>query len=262
VRNLMLGVVLLVTVAVVPLRARADEWNHNYSVNGKPEIVVDTNDGDVEITPGSSEQVSVRVTVRGSEIKEMNINGNQVGNRVEIKVHRPNHVCIGFCFQEIRIFVQVPRDSDLRLRSGDGNLRVQDVKGRMELDTNDGDMRLHGVEGVLHADTHDGNVDVSGKFDSLNLRTGDGNIDAEISASAAPQPGWMLRTGDGNMHLRLPDNFAADISAHSGDGSVRVDFPITVSGSQSEHTVRGKLNGGGLALDLQTGDGDIHVEKM
>ncbi len=261
-RNLMLALAVLVTAAVVPLCARADEWNHNYSVNGKPEIVVDTNDGDVEITPGSSEQVSVRVTVRGIEIKEMNINGNQVGNRVEIKVHRPNHVCIGFCFEEIRIFVQVPRDSDLKLRSGDGNLQVQDVKGRMELDTNDGDMRLHGVEGVLHADTHDGNVDVSGEFDSLNLRTGDGNIDAEISASAAAQPGWMLRTGDGNMHVRLPDNFAADISVHSGDGSVRVDFPMITSGSQSEHTVHGKLNGGGLALDLQTGDGDIRVEKM
>jgi DUF4097 and DUF4098 domain-containing protein YvlB len=260
VRNLMLGVILLVTAAVVPLHA--EEWSHNYSVTGKPEIVVDTNDGDVEITPGSSGQVSVRVAVRGVEIKEMNINGNQVGNRVEISLHRPNLVCIGFCFQEIRVFVQVPRDSDLKLRSGDGNLRVQDVKGRMELDTNDGDMRLHGVEGVLHADTHDGNVDVSGKFDSLNLRTGDGNIDAEISASASPQPGWTLRTGDGNMRLRLPDNFAADISAHTGDGSVGVDFPITVSGSQSEHSVHGKLNGGGLALDLQTGDGDIRVEKM
>jgi len=135
-----------------------------------------------------------------------------------------NHVCIGFCFEEIRIFVTVPRDSDLKLRSGDGNLRVQDVKGRMELDTNDGDMRLHGVEGVLHADTHDGNVDVSGKFDSLNLRTGDGNIDAEISASASPQPGWTMRTGDGNMHLRLPENFAADISAHTGDGTYVLIF--------------------------------------
>jgi len=37
---------------------------------------------------------------------------------------------------------------------------------------------------------------------------------------------------------------------------------MTTSGSQSEHAIRGKLNGGGLALDLQTGDGDIRVEKM
>src|SRR4051794_30411606 len=101
------------TAVAVPLSALAEEWNHNYAVNGKPEIVVDTNDGDVDITPGSSAQVSVRVTVRGIELKEMNINGNQVGNRVEIKVHRPNHVCIGFCFQEIRILIQVPPDSDL-----------------------------------------------------------------------------------------------------------------------------------------------------
>ena len=62
---------------------------------------------------------------------------------------------------------------------------------------------------------------------------GDGNIDAEYQRQRfARNPGWMLRTGDGNMHLRLPGNFAADISgAHTGDGSVRVDFPMTTSGS-------------------------------
>jgi len=87
VRNSMLGAILLLTAVAIPLRA--EEWNHNYAVNGKPEILVDTNDGDVEITPGSSERVSVQVKVRGIEMKEMNINGKQVGNRVEIDVHRP-----------------------------------------------------------------------------------------------------------------------------------------------------------------------------
>jgi DUF4097 and DUF4098 domain-containing protein YvlB len=123
-------------------------------------------------------------------------------------------------------------------------------------------MRLRGIEGSLRADTHDGNVDVSGRFDFLNLRTGDGNIDAEINATATPQPGWSVRTGDGNLRLRLPENFAADLSAHTGDGTVRVDVPITTSGAMSEHSVRGKMNGGGLALELQTGDGNIEVEKM
>jgi len=260
VRHLILSVILLLTITEVPLRA--EEWIHNYNVRGKPEIAVDTNDGDVEISPGSGDQVNVRVTVRGVKMTDMQISGNQTGNRVDIKVHKPSRVCIGFCFQEIRILVQVPRDSDLNLHSGDGNLHVQDIKGRMELETSDGDMRLHGIEGSLRADTHDGNVDVSGRFDFLNLRTGDGNIDAEISAAASPQPGWSLRTGDGNMRLRLPENFAADLSAHTGDGSVRVDVPITTSGAMSEHSVRGKMNGGGIGLELQTGDGDIEVERM
>lgn len=259
-RNLALSAILLLTTAALPLHA--EEWTHNYPVNGKPEIAVDTNDGDVEISPGTSDQVNVRVTVRGVKISDMQISGNQTGNHVDIKVHKPSRICIGFCFQEIRIYVQVPRDSDLNLHSGDGNLHVQDIKGKMELETSDGDMRLQGIEGSLRANTHDGNVDVSGRFDFLSLRTGDGNIEAELNSTASPQPGWSVRTGDGNMRLRLPENFAADLNAHTGDGSVKVNFPITTSGSMSEHTVRGKLNGGGLGLDLQTGDGDIEVEKM
>jgi DUF4097 and DUF4098 domain-containing protein YvlB len=260
VRHCVLSAIVLLSLASVPVRA--EEWTHNYAVSGKPEIAVDTNDGDVEISPGTSEQVNVRVMVRGVKMSDMQISGKQTGNRLEIKVHKPSRTCIGFCSQEIRIVVQVPRDSDLNLHSGDGNLHVQDIKGRMQLETSDGDMRLRGIEGSLRADTHDGNVDVSGRFDFLNLRTGDGNIDAEINATATPQPGWSVRTGDGNLRLRLPENFAADLSAHTGDGTVRVDVPITTSGAMSEHSVRGKMNGGGLALELQTGDGNIEVEKM
>ena len=170
-------------------------------------------------------------------------------------------MCFGICFQSIKVEIRVPRQSDLDLHSGDGNLRVDDVRGNFQLETNDGDIRIRGAEGRLHANTHDGNVDVEGRFEMLNLRTGDGNIDAQVSAAQTPQPGWALRTGDGNIRLALPDNFAADIAAHTGDGSVKVDFPITSAGTNRESDVRGKINGGGISIELQTNDGDVRVEK-
>lgn len=251
--------VLLILSAIV---ARADEWEHNYPVTGKPEVVVDTNDGDVEIAIGSSQQVGVRVIARGWKInKDLTVMGAQSGNRLEIKLHRDSKDCFGFCFQSIRVEVTVPRESDLDLRSGDGNLRVNDVRGNLQLESNDGDIRIRGAEGLLHANTHDGNVDIDGRFDLLNVKTGDGNIDAKVSAGQSPQPGWMLRTSDGNIRLTLPDNFAADLSAQTGDGAVKVDFPMTTSGSNQENTVRGKINGGGVSIEVETSDGDVRVEK-
>jgi len=244
------------------LLVRAEEWEHSYPVTGKPQVVVDTNDGNVEIATGSSQQVAVRVVSHGWKInKDLTVTGTQAGNRVEIKLHRDNKVCLGFCFQSIRVEVTVPRESDLELHSGDGNLRVDDVRGNLQLETNDGDIRLRAVEGSLHANTHDGNVDVEGRFQLLNIHTGDGNVDARVSAAVSPQPGWVLRTGDGNIRLTLPEDFAADIDAHTGDGSVKVDFPITTSGSTQESAVRGKINGGGIPIELQTSDGDVRVEK-
>jgi hypothetical protein len=258
VRYLTLAFLLIVSSAL----ARADEWEHSYPVTGKPEIVVDANDGDVEVAVASSQQVGVRVITRGWKINDdLKITGTQSGNRVEIRLHRADKVCFGFCFQSIRIEVHVPRESDLDIHSGDGNLRIDDVRGNFQLETNDGNVRIHDAEGLLHANTHDGNIDVEGRFDMLNLRTGDGNIDAKVSASQNPQAGWTLRSGDGNIRLALPDNFAADLNAHTGDGSVKVDFPITTSGSSQETSVRGKINGGGISIELQTGDGDVRVEK-
>jgi hypothetical protein len=49
---------------------------------------------------------------------------------------------------------------------------------------------------------------------------------------------------------------------HSGDGEVRVGFPITTSSSGDEKSARGKINGGGISIQLRTGDGDIKGEKM
>jgi Toastrack DUF4097 len=254
---------LIALLALFSLAARADEWSHNYPVTGKPEVVVDANDGEVEVSVASSQQVEVRVITRGSKINDdVQVTGNQSGNRVEIKLHKASRVCFGFCFQSIKVEVRVPRESDLNIHTGDGNVRIDSVRGNLQLETNDGDVRLHDVEGSVHADTHDGNIDVNGRVDLLNLHTGDGNIDAEVSASSTPQPVWMLRTGDGNVRMRLPDKLGADLDAHTGDGHVRVDFPVTTSTAGQENSVRGKINGGGVSIELRTGDGDIHVEKM
>jgi DUF4097 and DUF4098 domain-containing protein YvlB len=253
---------LLLLLVLSSLLARADEWEHHYPVSAKPEVAVDANDGDVEVAMASSQQVGVRVITHGWKINDdLKITARQSGNHVEIRLHRAEKSCFGFCFQSIKVEIQVPRESDLDLQSGDGNLRINDIRGNFQLETNDGEIRIANAEGQLHANTHDGNIRVDGRFDMLSLRTGDGNIDAQVSASQTPQPGWVLRTSDGNIRLMLPANFAADIGARTGDGSVKIDFPITTSGSVRESDVRGKINGGGISIELETSDGDVSVEK-
>jgi hypothetical protein len=269
---------LVVLLALFTTAAYAEEWTHSYPVSGKPELVVDANDADVEISVGSSQQVDARVIVHGWKINEnLQITGNQSGNRVELKLHKTQQTCFGWCNQSIRVEVHVPRESDVTVHTGDGNIRADSLSGNLQLETGDGDVRIRDVEGSLHAETHDGNVNVTGRFDLLSLHTGDGDIDAELAAasglrsgtsqsgdrqSGASQSGWIVRTGDGNVRLRLPESFGADLDVHSGDGNVRVDFPITTAASARENSVRGKINGGGVSLEVRTGDGDIRIEKM
>jgi hypothetical protein len=62
--------------------------------------------------------------------------------------------------------------------------------------------------------------------------------------------------------VNLAPDLSADLELHTGDGHIGVDLPLTVNGTQNEHEVRGKLNGGGPSLTVRTGDGSIHVSAL
>ena len=70
-----------------------------------------------------------------------------------------------------------------------------------------------------------------------------------------------MRTGDGNLTVRLPSDFSADLDAQTSDGRVVIDVPVVTTGPLHENSVRGKMNAGGMTLELRTGDGDIRLEK-
>jgi Putative adhesin len=254
---------LLTIVVLFSAMARAEEWEHTYPVTGTPEVIVDTNEGDVEVVVGSSQEVEARVVTHGWKLNDdLRIEASGTQNRIELRLHEKGKFCFGACFQSIHVQFRVPRQSELNVHTGDGNVRVDGVQGNQRIETNDGDIRLHDLEGSLRAHTHDGNVQVTGSFDLLELRTGDGDIDAEVNKSSAPKLGWTFRSGDGNVRLRLPNDFRADLSAQTGDGNISVGFQLDASELKSEHAVRGKINGGGTPIELHTGDGDISLERI
>lgn len=277
----LVGLALVSVVAAAP--ARADEWSKKYGVSGKAEVRVETNDGNIDILSSDQKEVDARVITIGWAIpKDVRVTESQTGDHITIEARAPRTSWnwFGSSHHSLRIEVRVPREADLDIHSGDGNVSVQPVSGRVRVDTSDGnidvdglkgDVRLHsgdghiqgrGVDGALDVDTGDGHITMRGRFDALNLRTGDGNIDAEVESGSKMSGSWSVRSGDGNISLRLPEGFHADLDAHTGDGHISLDFPVIVSGSLSESTVRGKMNGGGQPLTIRSGDGSIRLEKL
>jgi DUF4097 and DUF4098 domain-containing protein YvlB len=280
-RYIWLMAAVLATVAAAK-PARADTWSKTYNVTGKPELVVDADDGAVVILARDENQIEAHVTTSGWRLgSDLQIHENQAGNRVEIEL-RTSHVHFHLfgVNRSIRLELSVPRSADLDIHTGDGSITCDPVSGNIRLDTGDGsvsatglagNLRLHsgdgsinasGLDGALDANTGDGRVAVRGRFDSLSLRSGDGSIDASAAEGSKISGEWSVRTGDGSVTLRLANSFAADLDAHTGDGRVTLDFPVTVSGALSGSTIRGKLNGGGPPLYVRSGDGSIRIEKL
>jgi hypothetical protein len=258
VRKLLVSVLILAAAAI----ARADEWHQQYKVTAKPTVTIDCGDGNVDVITGAADQVDASVSTEGYSIGPdgVRIEANQSGNRVEIVIKVPHeHFSFGRHF--IRVNLKVPGESDLDLHTGDGNVSIASVKGRERIRTGDGNVSARGLDGTLSATSGDGNINVDGRFDQLDLRSGDGEIDADARSGSKMALGWSLSSGDGNITLRVPEGFGADLDAHTGDGRVTVDFPVTMSGSMREGTVRGKLNGGGSILTLHSGDGNLHLGR-
>src|SRR5260370_14565437 len=82
-----LGVIAVALVAAVPLTAtaRAEEWTKSYTVSGRAQVRVDTNDGAVRIATGDGKQVEFRVIYDGYELnKTIHVDSRQDGDSVQV----------------------------------------------------------------------------------------------------------------------------------------------------------------------------------
>jgi DUF4097 and DUF4098 domain-containing protein YvlB len=296
----MIWTICLVVLAVIP-SASPDEWTKSFKLERTAKLRVETSDANIRVTACDCSTVEVRVTTQGWTIggDGINIADRQTGDQIDIEVRFPRQVFqMNWRNRRVDIEVKVPREADLDLHTGDGNVDVQGVKGTLLLRSGDGNIKLSDLQGSLKADTGDGNIDmrdvrgdltlhtgdgnidvagvdgslraetgdgrvrVNGRFDVLDLRTGDGGIEAKAAEGSKLESNWRLNTGDGNLTLRLPVTIAADVELETNDGSIDFDMPVTVSGRQGKREVHGQINGGGKLLSLKTGDGSIRLEKQ
>jgi DUF4097 and DUF4098 domain-containing protein YvlB len=265
--------------------AHADDWSKSYQVNGRADLRVTTDDGDVTIVGSDQKQIDAHVVTEGYKIgsSDVRIEESQSGDHVVVSVKMPhlNWSFFGGHHKSIKIELHVPRDLDLDVQTGDGNVTAQSISGHVHFNTGDGnvtatavhgDIRVHtgdgriegaDFDGALDANTGDGNLRIAGRFDSLALKTGDGNIDAQVATGSKVASTWTIRSGDGHINMRIASDLNANVEARTGDGSITLDVPnFAVSGSLSHSSVHGKLNAGGGTLSVSSGDGSIHLEKL
>lgn len=255
--------IALLGLATVP--ASADEWSKSYTLNGRPDLRVETSDANIRVTTGDQNTIEAKVITSRYKIGEggIRIEERQNGNSVEIDVRYPHH---NFNFEwgsghRVDIIIQMPREARINLRTGDGKIEVAGLKGEMDLHTGDGSVNLDSVDGKLRASTGDGHIQASGRFDELELKTGDGHVDVRAGSGSSLASNWRLETGDGGVSLEVPQTLAADVDLHTSDGHIDLDMPVTTEGKLQQNEIRGKLNGGGNLLTIRTGDGSIHLKR-
>lgn len=295
-----LGLACAALLAASAVAARAEEVVKPFTVSGRANVRVETNDGSVRVSTGDSKQVEFRVEYQGYELgKNLHIDAHQDGDKVELIARVADHwgISWGHNSRRLHIEVRMPREGDLDVHSGDGSVeaasingtvkvytgdgsvKANSLNGNIELHTTDGsitvdtlkgDIRLHtgdgsiearDLDGKVDADSGDGHIRIAGRFDALNVKTGDGSVNTRVQAGSKMATSWTIRTGDGSVDIVLPSDFQTNIDASTGDGHISLGIPVTIEGTFKNSELHGKMNGGGQPLTIHTGDGSIRLSK-
>jgi hypothetical protein len=162
---------------------------------------------------------------------------------------------------------------DIDLETSGGSIDASNCSGKIRLNTSGGSVSLRGLNGDIKATTSGGSVDgknIMGELDthtsggSMNLRemacsldasTSGGNIDAEIT-----QVGKYIRLSNsgGRIDLQIPKDKGYDLKVY-GD-KINKSFTLEkFSGTIKEDKIEGTVNGGGIPVTVDAGDGKVSL---
>jgi len=145
----------------------------------------------------------------------------------------------------------------VRTKAGSGSIRATDIAGGFEGHTGSGRITLEQTaSGSVRADTGSGGMELRGIHGSLEAQAGSGTITAEGN----PTGSWTVHSGSGTIRLKLASDAAFDLDAHTSSGSISVSQPVTVQGSMGRKELRGKVHGGGVPVEVETGSGNIEIQ--
>ena len=251
-------------------------FNRTLSVSGTAQLEVSTGSGNIHIMHGSGNQIHIHGQIHvkhgDSEEQARKIAAEppieQSGDTIRVGHRQENWHGISIDYQ-----IEAPAGTLLTANSGSGDIVDEGVGQNAKLETGSGNISATSLEGAFVVKTGSGNIVAkqTGQGDVL-AETGSGDIELKdihgsfrghtgsgnIKASGTPSASWTLDTGSGNIEL-WTGNAPLTLDASTGSGSVTSKHEMMVEGTFDQHHIRGTLNGGGPAIRLQTGSGDIEI---
>ncbi|WP_295677110.1 DUF4097 family beta strand repeat-containing protein [uncultured Mucilaginibacter sp.] len=133
----------------------------------------------------------------------------------------------------------------IRLETSGGSLHLQDLKGEIHAETSGGSIHADNIEGELITGTSGGSVDLTRMACSLQAETSGGSMNVDMARIGKYV---KLDVSGGHVTLRLPAKQGLDLNLSAN----RISKPDLsgFSGEWEKDHVRGKLNGGGIPVNV------------
>lgn len=239
--------------------------------------------------PGQSGKLKVdinrgSITIKGSNVSEVIINYRSMERKVKSKskeetVNNEGLMKISYHALDLEVYekdntvvveseswnrgvdldILVPKKFDLNLETyNNGDIQVNDIVGEIEAENFNGKITLQNISGSVVAKTYNGAIVVT--FDKVT-----------------PDTPMAYRNYNGKIDLSFPSTTKASFKMKSRQGEIYEGFGMEMLtskiNSESERTksgvykvkvdnwVRGKINGGGPEITIQSYNGNIFIRK-
>ena len=149
-------------------------------------------------------------------------------------------------------------EGSLNFHSGSGQLTIRDVKQDVRGGAGSGSIEVDRVRGRVSIQSSSGPIRVSGATDDVRVSTGSGRL--EVQGNPAGNAFWDLGAASGQITLVVPGSASFALTAQTSSGDVRVDMPISIE-EQTRKYLRARIGDGRAHVNLQTGSGNIRIER-
>ena len=136
----------------------------------------------------------------------------------------------------------VPRRADLSLETHNGGIAIADVNGRIDFTALNGGVVLKRVGGTVRGSTTNGGLVI------------------ELTGDRWDGDSLDVSTTNGGVILSVPENYSANLQTGTVNGSVSVDFPVTVQGRINKQIAL-NLGSGGAMVKAMTTNGGVHLKR-
>ena len=139
--------------------------------------------------------------------------------------------------------VFVPRRADLSVETHNGGISITEVNGKIDFTAVNGGVVLKRVGGAVRGSTMNGGLVIELSGDRWDGETLD------------------VSTTNGGVVMSVPENYSAHLQTGTVNGSVDVDFPVTVQGKISKQVAL-NLGSGGATVRATTTNGGVRLKRI
>lgn len=254
------------------------------SINGINNINVNVSSAQINVIPSNSSEVKVlyygNITTSSSYPKP-ELECYSSGDTIYINIKTKNIMNFGFFSSNIKLDVNIPAvySNNLRLNSSSGNINLSSLKLKnLACNLSSGSTNIKQVSAeVFNYNSSSGSITTENlitKTSNLNSSSGSQRLIGFTGDLKASSSSGSIRTeyssfdnnininaSSGSVTVKLPESSTFHLDAAASSGSIRSSFPVTVTGNNNRHALKGTVGNDKNEVSIHTSSGSISIEK-